>query len=423
MSASSAALAIDWSGSTGAFTTSSGTNTLSGTTVIADTKNLTIGTTTGGGNSIIWYSPTATTGSLAISCADNAADHAITITNASMGQVTALTIPDPGAATSVFVLEEGTHTMSAAYTFDGTVNSSGATIPAAIPIVVDDTNNTILDLLTFTHSSSDNSAAAGQGLAITFDLENDAGPPGTIEEWARIDVVSTTVTDGSEDGDLAISLMMNGAVTPALLLDSSDQSLTLGQNVTDDDNIDKLRIYGRTTARGSLILQAVANTGNDDTTIKNAAQGGAYTYTVPDAGASANFIMSVSQQIDAAIVNDATSKATTAELMVLHWNDNDTNTTHDDDIVVDHKVKVIDVWLIKTDALSADAADTFQLKNGANAITDAMGLNVADEVIVRASTIDDGQSTINASSTMRFSFTKNSTDVRCEVYVRCLRVA
>lgn len=51
-------------------------------------------------------------------------------------------------------------------------------------------------------------------------------------------------------------------------------------------------IFPSTEAKGKIAIAAAASSGDTTTTITNASQGGARTYTIPDAGASANFVMS-----------------------------------------------------------------------------------------------------------------------------------
>jgi hypothetical protein len=81
--------------------------------------------------------------------------------------------------------------------------------------------------------------------------------------------------------------------------------------------------YSATAARGSLILAAVANTGNDNVTISNAAHGQASVYSIPDGGqATAEFIISDSAgtqhitsgalQVDAGVMSTGLSTGGTA---------------------------------------------------------------------------------------------------------------
>lgn len=119
---------FSWASSSGTFGTSTGTNTLNGNVVVANGKTLKIGSATGGVASAFQiYSPTATNGSIIITCADNAAARDLTITNAALGQATALTIPDPGNATANFVVSKGTQTLTGTYDISG----GNVTLPAA----------------------------------------------------------------------------------------------------------------------------------------------------------------------------------------------------------------------------------------------------------------------------------------------------
>lgn len=97
--------------------------------------------------------------------------------------------------------------------------------------------------------------------------------------------------------------------------------------------------------------------------------------------------------------------------------------TGDVDVTLTHKTMVTDIWLMKT-AGAGGASDTITVKNGSTAITNAMDINVADKVMVRAGTIDDAQGTISAGGTLRVTRTKASANnVACVVFVLGVRVA
>lgn len=53
----------------------------------------------------------------------------------------------------------------------------------------------------------------------------------------------------------------------------------------------KLNFFSPTSSKGTLSFQAADSAGNTETLITNASQAGARTYTIPDAGASASFVM------------------------------------------------------------------------------------------------------------------------------------
>jgi hypothetical protein len=95
--------------------------------------------------------------------------------------------------------------------------------------------------------------------------------------------------------------------------------------------------------------------------------------------------------------------------------------TGDVDIVVTHQVRVIGVRFVKTVGAGA-AGNTIQVKNGANAITDAMDTNVADKVVVRNAQVDDAFHLITAGGTLRVTRTKVGGDASGLVYVECVRV-
>jgi hypothetical protein len=65
---------------------------------------------------LVLSAPTTQRGELVIKSADNAADHEIVVINASHGQATTHTVPDPGAAAASFVLTEGAQTINGAKT-------------------------------------------------------------------------------------------------------------------------------------------------------------------------------------------------------------------------------------------------------------------------------------------------------------------
>lgn len=107
---------------------------------------------------------------------------------------------------------------------------------------------------------------------------------------------------------------------------------------------------------------------------------------------------------------------------VLHRIDIPDAATGDVDVVLTHKTRVVEAWAVKTGG-AGGAANTVQVKNGATAITDAMSINIADTLIVRAASIDDAQHEIAAAGTLRVTRTKAGGNAACIVYVLGLRVA
>lgn len=112
-----------------------------------------------------------------------------------------------------------------------------------------------------------------------------------------------------------------------------------------------------------------------------------------------------------------------AGIPVVHTVTVPDGTTGNVDVTVTHKIQVLDAWLVKT-AGAGGASDTIQVKNAANAISNALDINVSDQVVVRAGTLDDAYTTIAAGGTLRITRTKSSgANVACLVNVLAVRVA
>jgi len=88
--------------------------------------------------------------------------------------------------------------------------------------------------------------------------------------------------------------------------------------------------------------------------------------------------------------------------------------TGDIDIVMNDKFEVVDVTCIKR--AGAGAANTMQIKNGANAISNAIACDT-DNAVTRAGTIDDAQSVIAAGGTLRLTATRAAGTRTCQVFV------
>ena len=96
-----------------------------------------------------------------------------------------------------------------------------------------------------------------------------------------------------------------------------------------------------------------------------------------------------------------------------------TNTVN---VTTTHKIRVIDVWTQATSAGSA--AGTLQVLSTGNAITDAMDVNDADEIISRAASINDANATIAAGGVIRVTMTDAGSDgPALTTHVLALRVA
>src|SRR5690606_12738667 len=92
----------------------------------------------------------------------------------------------------------------------------------------------------------------------------------------------------------------------------------------------------------------------------------------------------------------------------------------DTDVVLDHKTRVIDAWVVLTGAGVASSVCT--VKNGTDAITNGMDTSGSDKAIVRATTIDDDYHEIAAGGTLRITGSGGATQPALTAYVLGLRV-
>lgn len=93
------------------------------------------------------------------------------------------------------------------------------------------------------------------------------------------------------------------------------------------------------------------------------------------------------------------------------------------DVVLEYQTRILDMFAIKTAGAGA-AGNTIQLQTaaGANNITDAIDMNVADTTVVRTGTVDDAFATVAAGGTLRVDLVKSGGDSAAQVYIVGLRV-
>jgi len=125
-------------------------------------------------------------------------------------------------------------------------------------------------------------------------------------------------------------------------------------------------------------------------------------------------------EINARVAANHAASDTTAGLMVIHHILADQAGGVDKDVVVTHKIRVLDVIVVN--AAAGGANDTITVKNGATAITDAIDTNKGDKAVTRAGTIDAAQATIAAAGTLRVTKADGTNDANCNVFVIAMRV-
>lgn len=85
------------------------------------------------------------------------------------------------------------------------------------------------------------------------------------------------------------------------------------------------------------------------------------------------------------------------------------------------KLRVLDVVAIKLNT-AGGAADTVQVFNGANPITNAISLNVADKTRVAATTLDDAYWDVAAGTALGVTAVEATTDADAQVNITCIWV-
>lgn len=125
--------------------------------------------------------------------------------------------------------------------------------------------------------------------------------------------------------------------------------------------------------------------------------------------------------LDATVAKNHAASDTEAGLLIVHHILANQAGGVDKDVVVTHKIRVIDVIVVN--AAVGGAADTITVKNGATAITDAIDTNKADKTVTRAGTIDDAQASISAGGTLRVTKADGANDPNCDVFVIAVRSA
>jgi hypothetical protein len=108
-------------------------------------------------------------------------------------------------------------------------------------------------------------------------------------------------------------------------------------------------------------------------------------------------------------------------LEVIHRIDIAAGALGNTDVVLTHKTRITDAWLVLRGA--GVSTTTLQVKNGANAITDAMAASGSDQAIVRAASLNDAYWEVAAGGTLRVTSATGATQPDATVFVRGMRVA
>lgn len=180
-------------------------------------------------------------------------------------------------------------------------------------------------------------------------------------EYARLVVKLADVSDGTEDGDVLLSVMIAGTLTSLGSVVCTSGTATLTNKSIDCDS------------------NTVTNVGSVECENYDAANGGMM----------------------------FTLKATVTSGVDV--------TIHNAD--APFKYRIVDAWSVAT---SADGG-TWKLTDGTNDISDSVTVTGTDKTIDRIGTLDDAYHEIAASGTLTVDADGANAD--CEVYIMCMRVA
>jgi len=102
-------------------------------------------------------------------------------------------------------------------------------------------------------------------------------------------LVQSAVSFGSADIRLVNEAIVTNATSGTVAVSDAGTAIVL--QVGEDDIAGSINLFPASASSGKLSIVSADNDGDTVTTITNASQAGARTYTIPDAGADASFLM------------------------------------------------------------------------------------------------------------------------------------
>lgn len=220
------------------------------------------------------FPATASRGKVALTAANSTGDTTTTLVNASQAAARIYTIPDAGTDAS-FLMTEGAQTINGVQTY---------TLPR-----VADHNTTITAFSTGGQASA--TALAGEWNNVTTVAANFdsvklptavAGQVITVKN-SGANILSVFPATSDAINALAANLSVDIPVSGEMTFRAID--------ATTWETCEVFSSPAPTTQKGNLVIKAADSAGNTQTLITNASQAAARTYTIPDAGASASFVM------------------------------------------------------------------------------------------------------------------------------------
>src|SRR3990167_7878489 len=255
---------------------SAGTQNITSGNLSVNAGSLSSGLAAGGfAGSVIAYSTTASSGSLRLLAVNSAGDFAVTISNASHGQASVVSITDGGQATSEFIIADSAGTQN--------ITSGNLSVNAG--------------------SISSGLAAGGfAGSVIAYSTTASNGSLRLLAVNSAGDF-AVTISNASHGQASVVSIPDGGQATSEFIIADSagTQNITSGNLSVNAGSLSSglaaggfagsVIAYSTTASNGSLRLLAVNNAGDFAVTISNASHGQDSVYNIPDVGQAIGSIL------------------------------------------------------------------------------------------------------------------------------------
>lgn len=378
VTSASGAKAFNLGNFTGAFTTPSGANNISGDLTTAAAKAVSLGTAAGGPTSgqLDIFSATGSKGELRIKQPNDNNNKITTVQANNPAGDAVITLPSATATLATLALQEtlDAKTLTAA----GNITQTGA--------VKVTTGTSGLETLSADSSLIVSSTASGNA---AFDV--------TLTNATHLQASTYKIPD-------------SGAATAQVVVTTGDNSVKINANAANRtvSLAGNVTLAGALTTVGANALQLTtggATTVTLPVTGTLATTGGTETLSGKSIDGDDNTLTDIGPGVAKAITTDTVPGIP----VVIQFDTTTATETVSYTIPAGKTFRVLDVVVYKSsEAGSAD--DTVQVFNGTDAITDAISLNISDNVRAVPTTIDDAKQAVSAGALLKVVATKGGGD-------------